>query len=163
MLSSPPEHSSSPSGSQKRDGRVPSKKTSPSKSRKARSSAGSSASHARQITPSSFSSSSSHYRTKNDDHIPYSLKDAPAELHPAIKRKQSREHSKRSRKRKRKEEQEMVRKMQKNALRIEMLESQVQTLTEELLHQDKLAEGDSRTRDVPNSPSTKPGFYGDPF
>ncbi|PXF49634.1 hypothetical protein BWQ96_00512 [Gracilariopsis chorda] len=102
-----------------------------------------------------------------DDHIPYSLKDAPPELRPAIKRKQNREHAKRSRERKRAEEEDMIRKLECNDARIRMLEQQVETLTEELRN-DPAPNGMVPSarydrREVPSSPSTKPGFYGDPF
>lgn len=158
--SSPDKHRKSPKSSSQ------TRKVSPSTSsarnnaslRVPASAAGSSSRHSPQ-------GGSSKSRVK-DDHIPYSLKDAPPELRPAIKRKQNREHAKRSRERKRAEEEDMIRKLDFNDARIRMLEQQVETLTEELrtdpLHSE-VPHSRYDKRDVPSSPTTKPGFYGDPF
>ncbi|CAN8064887.1 unnamed protein product [Agarophyton chilense] len=131
------------------------KNTSSSASTKRSSPTGSSSSHAKLRATSSSSATS---QNRNDDKIPYSLKDAPAELRPAIKRKQNREHARRSRERKRTEEEKMTQTVHMNASRIRMLETQIQVLTEELFNGDK--QGASKSE---RSPNTEQGFYGDPF
>lgn len=95
--------------------------------------------------------------------LPSSVRNAPPELRTSIRRKQNNESAKRSRERKRAEEAEMRRKMEENDVRIQHLEKEVETLTAALLNDVDPADGRSGRRNPPSSPSTKPGFYGDPF
>lgn len=108
--------------------------------------------------------------TQGQGELPKSVRNAPPELRPLIRRRQNNESAKRSRERKKEEQEEMQKMFEANSVRIDRLEKAVGELEAEVearKNNKDSKHGSSRDRkdrrDDPGASSTKSGFYGDPF